>query len=36
MFCQLKVGCVENMRVGVLEYMHRNSERKETEFYAKQ
>ena len=22
------------MRVGMLEYMHRNSERKETEFYA--
>jgi len=30
------VDCVEKVRVGMLEYMHRNSEIKETEFYAKQ
>ncbi len=30
------LDCVEKVRVGMVEYMHRNSERKETEFYAKQ
>ena len=30
------LDCVEKVRVGMLEYMHRNSESKETEFYAKQ